>query len=85
MEGGPPRFRQDYTCPALLRYFSISYSVFKYGAITHYGSTFQMILLTFLCIDEKPYNPTSKLVVWPLPLSLTATGGISFDFFSSRY
>jgi len=31
------------------------------------------------------YNPTSKLVVWALPLSLATTYGIEFSFCSSGY
>lgn len=34
---------------------------------------------------DKPYNPKDKSLVWTLPLSLAATEGISFDFFSSAY
>ena len=40
LEGGPPMFRQDFTCPVLLKNI---YAFYLYGAITHYGSTFQMI------------------------------------------
>ena len=43
LEGGPPTFRQDFTCPALLKSLSV---VFAYGAVTHYGQTFQFVLLT---------------------------------------
>ncbi len=46
LEGGPPMFRQDFTCPALLKSFSI---IFTYGAVTRYGHTFQSVLL----IEEK--------------------------------
>ena len=35
-------FRQDFTCPALLE---SSTNFYPYGAITHYGSTFQLILV----------------------------------------
>ena len=42
-EGGPPIFRQDYTCPALLKSIKI---VFAYGAVTHSGGSFQILLLT---------------------------------------
>ena len=42
LEGGPPMFRQDFTCPALLKSFS---SLFAYGTVTHYGLTFQRVLL----------------------------------------
>jgi hypothetical protein len=40
LEGGPPMFRQDFTCPALLKdpgYF------YPYGAITRSGPPFQTV------------------------------------------
>ena len=42
LEGGPPMFRQDFTCPALLESSSIT---FAYGAVTRYGQPFQSVLL----------------------------------------
>ena len=42
LEGGPPIFRQDYTCPALLKSFCF---IFAYGTVTRYGHTFQNVLL----------------------------------------
>ncbi len=42
LEGGPPIFRQGFTCPALLKSLSIT---FAYGTVTRYGPTFQMVLL----------------------------------------
>src|SRR3546814_2259619 len=39
-EGGPPMFKQDFTCPALLEDVSAFY---PYGAITRYGPTFQTV------------------------------------------
>ena len=41
MEGGPPIFRQDFTCPALLERLIF----YRYGAITHFGCVFQRIPL----------------------------------------
>jgi len=38
LEGGPPIFRQDFTCPALLLY---QIPFYPYGAITRFGSAFQ--------------------------------------------
>src|SRR6202007_1038725 len=38
LEGGPPTFRQDCTCPALLKDHSSHY---PYWAITHCGTLFQ--------------------------------------------
>ena len=37
-------FRQDFTCPALLKDSKKHYA---YRAITHYGPTFQKVLLVF--------------------------------------
>ena len=42
LEGGPPMFRQDCTCPALL---VSNHAFYLYGAITRYGPTFQKVLL----------------------------------------
>ena len=42
LEGGPPMFRQDYTCPSLLE---SSHITFAYGAVTRYGHSFQSVLL----------------------------------------
>ena len=45
MEDGPPIFRQDFTCPALLEDL---YAFYLYGAITHFGATFQKLpVLTY--------------------------------------
>ena len=41
LEGGPPRFKPDYTCPILLRNTLELYPIFAYGTITLYGLTFQ--------------------------------------------
>ena len=38
-------FRQDYTCPALLKSSNLT---FAYGAVTRYGCSFQSILLVEL-------------------------------------
>ena len=40
MEDGPPIFRQDFTCPALLEDCK---NFYRYGAITRYGLTFQRV------------------------------------------
>ena len=45
LEGGPPMFRQDFTCPALLEDPEFD---FAYGAVTRYGRTFQIVLLVEL-------------------------------------
>ena len=43
LEGGPPMFRQDFTCPALLKDPEFD---FAYGAVTRYGAPFQTLLLS---------------------------------------
>ncbi len=60
---------------------------FIYGAITHYGGTFQSLLLPITNPTSGPHNPRTTVVVlvWANPRSLAATDGISIDFFSYRY
>ena len=43
MEGGPPMFSQDSTCPALLEDNKQQHS---YGAVTHYGRPSQAVLIS---------------------------------------
>ena len=45
MEGGPPVFGQDFTCPALLESRKRHY---PYGAVTRYGPTFQTVPVLLL-------------------------------------
>ena len=40
MEGGPPIFRQDFSCPALLKDPG---RIFPYGAVTRSGPPFQTL------------------------------------------
>ena len=42
LEGGPPMFKQDFTCPALLEDLLCFY---PYGTFTHYGLPFQTVLV----------------------------------------
>ncbi len=59
-----------------------------YGTVTLCGAAFQPTsIIRQLCNSfEKPYNPERKIPsVWALPLSLAATDGIDFSFFSYRY
>jgi hypothetical protein len=42
LEDGPPMFKQDFTCPALLEDLIYFY---LYGTITHFGSAFHLILV----------------------------------------
>ena len=45
LEGGPPRFPQDYTCPMVLENLLRRIYPFAYRPITFYGETFQILLL----------------------------------------
>jgi hypothetical protein len=48
LEGGPPIFRQDFTCPVLLKDIKDFY---RNGAITHCGPPFQMVnVLTLISL-----------------------------------
>ena len=70
MEGGPPMFRQDFTCPALLKDLKVDY---RYGAITRCGPA-------FLTGSRSRLNGH-----WPDPRSLATTSGVSVDVLSSGY
>src|SRR5512139_2746770 len=45
LEGGPPSFLPDFTCPAVLGWSSRSRCSFAYGAFTLSGRPFQAVLL----------------------------------------
>ena len=69
LEGGPPNFRQDFTCPALLEDIGLHYA---YGAITHVAQLSRRFRL-------------SHQYRWPGPGSLAATTGVSVDVLSYGY
>jgi hypothetical protein len=69
LEGGPPMFRQDFTCPALLESLSI---------LTHTGLS--PVMLAF---PGPFWFPSTRH--WPSPRSLATTNGVSFDVLSSGY
>lgn len=69
LEGGPPMFRQDFTCPALLE------DCFRF---THTGLSPTVVRLSRrfrLCRSNH----------WPGPRSLATTSGVSVDVLSSGY
>ena len=59
--------------------------VFRYGAFTLYGGTFQSSSPNNPTCVMNVRNPASKLTVWPLSLSLAATQEIDVSFSSSGY
>ena len=83
---GPGRFRQGFTCPALLR---IPLSIIL---VTRTGLSPPMVKLSSLfrfLVHEMSwsYNPKYAVtsLVWANPRSLATTYGITFVFFSCAY
>ena len=65
--------------------WSYNSSLFAYGALTLCGAPSHALLLSFV-IHVTVRTPGILLPpVWPLPISLATTFGISVDFFSSPY
>ena len=58
---------------------------FVYRTITVSGQASHPVLLRSLLIAPVRTHTTLLQYVWPLPLSLATTSGISFDFSSSAY
>ena len=81
---GPPYSLQ---IPRVCRYsgYTRSHHRFVYETITLFGWLSHTIRLQFK-VPHRVLTPTLFLTsVWPLPISLATTLGISFDFFSSPY
>ena len=60
------------------------HSVFAYGAFTLSGRSFQDRSANLVRNVCSP-NPSTRTLVWALPISLAATLGIDVSFFSSAY
>ena len=59
---------------------------FVYGTVTLCGLAFQLLPLHYQRPLCRSYNPEREtLSVWAIPVSLAATKGIDFSFFSSGY
>ena len=81
MEGGPPKFRQDFTCPALLE---DQIPAYPYGALTRSGPAFQPVPVakdpaTGLVRFRSPLLTESRLISFP-----PATEMFQFAGFASR-
>ena len=76
LEGGPPCFRQDSTCPDVLRYALGCPSDFAYGAFTLSRRPSQTVRLSssFLQPRRAPYNPAG-----------VAACGLGSSHFARRY
>ena len=67
MEGGPPIFRQDFTCPALLKDYP---TIYPYRAVTYFGPPFQTVpvfveIITGLVRVRSPLLTESRLMSFP--------------------
>ena len=84
MEGGPPAFPADSSCPQVLR---IPALILRFRLRDYHSlwSGFPSCSTTTRSILPVPTPAPLLALVWPLPLSLAATYRISFDFFSSAY
>ena len=89
LDRGRPCFRQDFTCPAVLRYCTGKAKPFRIRGFHPLCQAFPKpfcYVFAFLLAERKPvqpYNPRDR--VWALPISLATTFGISFDFLSLSY
>ena len=86
LEGGPPGFTRDFTCPALLRYalgpFKLRLQGFHLLRQVISSTTSTRLQGPISCALQ-PLRASPQ--VWAIPRSLAATCGISFDFSSSGY
>ena len=84
MGGGPPGFPRDFTCLVVLRIPAFFLSLSSTGLLP---SAVQLSSCVQLEISKimQVLQPHTKSMVWACPVSLAATQGIEFSFFSSRY
>ena len=85
LDGGPPGFPQGFTCPVVLWIPAIIRNLSLTGvspSVPYFPKYFSWNADN-LCRSATPEARRSQ--VWALPVSLAATKGISFDFFSSDY
>ena len=84
MDGGPPVFPRGFTCPVVLWILTVSLLFHLRGSHPLWPAfPCRSSKLLSRCAGPQPQriNP----LVWPLPISLATTFGISVDVFSSSY
>ena len=82
---GPHFFRQDFSCPDVLR-ITLASSKFRLREFHPLRSTFPSKFdYPFDCLCRGPYPRPIIGLVWAPPISLATTFGITFVFFSSGY
>ncbi len=77
LDGGPPSFRPDYTCPTLLRVPLPSPCISLTGLSPSMAGRSRPFFYAWKNRMLGPYNPANKFAVWALPGSLATTTGIS--------
>ncbi len=88
MGDGPPSFRRNFTCSAVLRIHSGENESFNYRVVTFSDGPFQIASSTpffYHSVLSVLQPQEASLLVWALPVSLAATQGIEISFSSSRY
>ena len=86
LRGGPRGFRQDFTCPALLR-IPLSFAELTCTGLSPSTAPLSSGLQFVDKIMSWSYNPgcAVTLPVWAVSVSLAATQEIEFSFSSSAY
>ena len=88
MGDGPPRFRRDFSCPAVLRIHSGGNEVSTTGLLPSLAGLSRPVHLprSFVTPYRVSYNPKRQASWFGLyPVSLAATQGIAIAFSSSGY
>ena len=88
MGDGPPSFRPDFSCPAVLRIHSGGNNVSTTGLLPSVTDLSRSLRLrrSFVTPYRVSYNPKRQASWFGLyPVSLAATQGIAFAFSSSGY
>src|SRR5699024_10767534 len=80
---GPPRFRRNSSCSAVLRILLVHFTLSCTGLLPPMV-TVSIFFHSIFVSHVEVLQPQSKLV-WALPTSLAATTGIVFTFSSSGY
>ena len=82
---GPPFFRQDFSCPDVLRIPLHLLNVSSTGLSPSLMLLSNNFDYSSRCYSRGPYPNGIIPLVWAVPISLATTLGIAFAFFSSGY
>ena len=85
MDGGPPGFPRDFTCPAVLGIPSGHFALSPTGVLPAVPGLSRPLRLEQFNVLKVPQPQSPKGLVWALPVSLAATQGIDYSFSSSGY